>query len=216
MQPLFRNLVVGVAPQPRKMPPTPFTKEELQRCFFDVTRSYPYSQFAFLPIDGGAQLLNGPEDRVLIQPGLLQLLTPVELTAELARQKAVDVFSAIAERLQLAAFVQTGIKVVAHVVAPGENPDARMFVSERLMGGSRADELGASFFGGGVKYRSLASSCEQNLLVEPLIADEENKHLWLDYDMQRRESTDTLDKVGEWIDDAFDFIRGPAMSLLEV
>ena len=216
VDPLFRSLVVGVVPAPRPAQAQAFTKEELQRTFFDVTKAYAFSQFAFLPIDGGAQLVNGPDDRILIQPGLIQILTPVELTAERARQKAVDLLRIMSTRLAIDGFQQVGLKVVAHVLAPGSTPDARQFVSHRLMSGDRADELGPTFFGGGVKYRSISERMEQNLLVEPLIADTDNKHLWIDYDVQRAEPADDTEAVGAWIDEAFDFVRGPVMTILEV
>jgi hypothetical protein len=218
VEPLFSSLVVGLVPQPRQTQPGSFTKEELQRVFVDVTRSYAYAQFAFLPIDGGAQLLNSPDDRVLIQPMLFQVVTEVDLTAERARQKASDVLSTISGRLGVDGFFQTGIKVVARVLAPGQNPDARAFVSDQLMGTGRAEELGPTFFGGGVKYRSFkeAEGCEENLLIEPLVADTENKHLWVDYDVQRHRPVQGLETVAEWIDEAFEFIRGPTMALLEV
>lgn len=207
--------MVGLVPQPRQVPPAPFDKEDLQRVFFDVNRVHSYSQFAFLPGESGAQLTNSLEDRVLVTPGLVQLVLPVPMTGERARQTAVDVFKAVCERLKLDQFIQAGIKIVAHFSAPGEHPDARAFVSERLMAGSeRVAELGPDFFGGGVKYRRIAGEREDNLLIEPWVAD--NQFIWVDYDVQRMGPFAGLDGVSEWIDDAFEFVRGPAKAILEV
>ena len=220
MEPLFKSLVVGLVPQPRQVPPAPFEKEELQRVFFDVNRVRPYSQFAFLPADSGAQMNNGLEDRILITPGLLQVVIPVSLTSERAREASADVLRAIVERLKLEQYIQCGIKVVAHAAAPGERPDARAFVAEQLMiGGDRAAELGPDFFGGGVKFRRIiegrhvGEGGEANLLIEPFVAD--NQYIWIDYDIQRIGGFDDLDDVSEWVDDAFGFVKGPVMALLE-
>jgi hypothetical protein len=215
MEPLFRHLVIGLVPQPTQIPPAPFPAEDLQRAYFDVSRMHPYQQFGLLPGDGGAHFLNSPDDSVTVQPALLQVRTPIELTAERAREKVVDVVRGVTQRLGIESYFQTGIKVVAHVSAPGESPSARAFVAERLMqGADRIDELGPSFFAGGLKYWSLEAgdSFEQVLLVEPLLRDD--RWLFVDYDAQRRSPSDGS-QLGEWIADAFKFVSGPAMRLLE-
>ena len=212
MEPLFRQLVVGLVPQPTQIPPAPFAREDLQRAFFDVTREHPYQQFAFLPGDSGAEFANSVEDGVAVQPALIQVRTPVDLTPERAREKAIDVVRVLRKRLAIASFLLCGIKVVAHVPAPGE---ARTFVAERLMReAERIEELGPHYFAGGLKYRSLEDEglVEGVLLVEPLIQDD--KLIFIDYDIQRRTPSDGS-QLGEWIDDAFAFVRGPAIQLLK-
>jgi hypothetical protein len=215
MEPLFRSLVVGLVPQPTQVPPTPFDRESLQRIFIDVSRSYPYAQFGFLPADQGAQFLNPPEDRVMVQPGLIQVAAPLESTAERGREKAVAVLRVIAERLSLHNFVVCGIKVVAHVPAPEEG--AREFVQSRLMSGQtdHLAELGEGFFGGGVKFRrfDLERPQETVLLVEPLVNDD--TFIFVDYDHQRAMPFIEVDPIGSWIDEAFDFVRGPVMAILK-
>jgi hypothetical protein len=214
MQPLFRHLVIGLAPQPRTVPVTPFDREELQRAFFDVNRVRPYSQFTFLPGDSGAQFINGPQDRIVITPSLIQMFGVIDSTAERARQVAVDSLEAVAERLKLERYHQTGIEVEAHVPAPGERPDAAAFVREHLLRGStHAEELGADFIAGGVKYRRMSAARDENLLIEPLVAD--NNFIFVDYHIQIIESITGLDAVAEWVNDAFSFVSGPTMSILE-
>ncbi len=73
MEALFKSAVVGLVPQPTQVPPAPYRREDLHRVFGDINRDYPYQQFGFLPGDAGAQLVNGPDDTVMIQPALLQV-----------------------------------------------------------------------------------------------------------------------------------------------
>jgi hypothetical protein len=106
MQPLFSALIVGLVPQLTQVPAPPFEREALQKVFFEVSRDFPYSQFGLLPGDQGAQLLNPPHDRVLLQPALLQVQSPIgsgpnDVTAERAREKATTVLSTAAERLEV-------------------------------------------------------------------------------------------------------------------
>lgn len=215
MDALFRNLVVGVIPQPSQFPPAPFDRERLQRAYMEVSRVHPYEQFGFLPADQGAQFLNPPEDRVLVQPGLLQVVTPLESTPERGREKVIAVLRTLGERLTIAQFVQCGVKVVAHVPAP--EGGARAFVADRLMSGQqeRLEELGPGFFGGGVKYRRYDASARREavLLIEPLLSDD--NFIWIDYDYQTVMPFDDLALVGQTIDEAFDFVRVRAMKVLE-
>ncbi len=215
MEPLFTHLVVGVVPLPTQNPPFAFDKEALQSVYLEVSRAVPYTQFAFLPADQGAQLLNPPEDRVLLQPGLLQVGTPVDSTAERAREKASTVLVKSAEILDLTGFLQMGIKVLANVPAPEDG--AREFVGNRLMKGisTHLDVLGGGFFGGGVKFRKFDGDAneEEILLIEPLVSDDH--FIWVNYDRQQVGQTIGLDHLSDSIDEAFNFVRGPAMRILE-
>ena len=214
MEPLFRTLVVGVVPQPTQAPPLPFDREDLERIFMEVSRTYPYSQFGLLPAEQGAQLLNPPDDRILIQPVLLQVNTPIQSTAALIREKAVAVFRVITDRLKISRFIQLGIKVVAHVPAPPGG--AKEFIADRLLGqGERSKELGPDFFVGGVKFRRIDPEAQQEhiLLIEPLIADDD--FIWIDYDVQRAGPFEGLDSVGPAVDDAFTFVREETMTILK-
>lgn len=215
MEPLIRNFVVGLVPQPTQLPPAPFGREALQRAFFDVTQHHSYQQFAFTPGDTGAEFANSPADGVTIQPQLLQVRCEVDLTAERAREKVVDVVTAVSRRLSIESFLQLGIKVIAHVPAPGEAPSARAFVGDQLMRGTdHADELGPQFFAGGVKFRSIEGDGlhERVLLIEPFVGDD--SYIFIDYDVQLRTPA-TVKGLGDAIDEAVGFVRGPTMRVLE-
>lgn len=217
MELLFKHIVVGLVPQPRQIPPSPYPKEDLQRLFVEVSRDYPYQQFTLLPGDSGAQISAGLEDVLVVQPGLLQLRSPVELTTETARQKCMTVLRASVARLGFDAFLQCGIKVVAHVALTGANVSAKAFVSERLMrSGDQASDLGPNFFGGGVKYRRINENGEETLLVEPFIHDD--AYVFIDYDVGRASTQGPMTDVEEidnWLSDAFSFVGTQTMALLK-
>ena len=220
-EPIYKHLVVGLVPLQSQVPQqTQYPREALQRLYFDVTRDHSYQQFVFLPGEVGAHFANSPDDVLRVEPGLIQMQTPVDMTKERAREKAATVIKTAFNRLGIATFVQCGIKVVAHVTAPGAQPDAQAFMSERLMPGSeRIEELGPGFFGGGVKFRriDLQAGQEDNLLIEPFIGD--NAFLFVDYDVARsavREPLTNLGDLATWLDEAFAFVEHQAMSLLEV
>jgi hypothetical protein len=160
-------------------------------------------------------MLNPPEDRVLLQPGLLQVATPIESTAERAREKAASVFVKASKGLSLEQFFQSAIKVVANVAAPEDG--ARDFIGARLMKGvtNHLAGLGEGFFGGGVKFMRVADDLSRQdfLLIEPLIADDH--FIWVNYDVVRHTPFSGVGDVGDWIDEAFDFVRGSAMRILE-
>jgi hypothetical protein len=218
MEPLFRTFVVGLVPQLVKMPPEPFEREALQRAFFDISRFRRYQHLGFLADGGSAQFTNSPDDRILVQPDLIQVALPVESTMQRAREDALGVVGPVVDRLQLRDFVQVGINVTAHVPLPPPLQSAREFVDQRFVArGEHVDELGSGFFVGGLKYRSADATAqparEDVLLVEPLLADD--KFIWLNYDVGRFGAFAGTDSLGEWIDDAFSFIADHAMRILE-
>ena len=216
MEPVFRQLIVGLIPQPSAVPPAPYPMEELEQVVFEITQDYPFQQFDFLPGETGLQLTNTPSDVVIVQPGLHQVQAPVELTQERAREKAATIIDRISKGLNTADYLAYGVKVVAHVPLPGAHPDGKRFVSEKLMRTEDlARELGPDFFGGGVKYRSISddAALEEVLLVEPFVPD--NSLVFVDFDVHRRRPFSGLDQLDTWIANCFSFVSGPAMRILE-
>ena len=219
MEPLFSVLTVGVVPQPTQVPPKPFELDDLQKIFFEASRDFPYAQFQVLPGDQGAAFMNTPLDRVLLQPQLLQVQTQIgtagEATAERAREKVVTVLEKATERLGIRQSLACGIKVIANVPAP--DGGARNFVANRLF--SQADRiddtLGHGYFGGGIKIFRLGEDNQkiEVLLIEPLVADD--TLIYVDYDVQRNQSTAGLGELVSWIDGAFRFVSDHAIAFLE-
>jgi hypothetical protein len=220
VEPLFSALIVGLVPQPMQVPAPPFERDALQKVFFEVSRDFPYSQFGLLPGDQGAQLLNPPHDRVLLQPALLQVQSPIgsgttEVTAERAREKAVRVLRVAAERLEVQHFLSCGIKVTALVPAPESG--ARDFVATKLFSqAERIDVLGPGFFGGGIKvWRFEDGQKVEVLLIEPLLSDDQ--YIYVDYDLSRTPvgAITDLDDLADWIDLAFRFVSDKTIMFLE-
>jgi hypothetical protein len=217
LEPSFKALVVAIVPQPRQIPPPPFSQEDLQKLFVEITRDYAYQQFSFMP--GGAQLQNAQDDLIVIQPGLIQTqvrIDPVFATnSSAATDKTVTIFKRAFARLKIESFLQCGIKVVAHVPLPGEEPDAKEFVAAKLMPDIDPDDLAPGFFAGGVKYRRLGEGEEANLLVEPFVHD---KHfLYIDYDVARMATTgpiQDLNQLASWIEESFSFVTRQTMDVL--
>ncbi|HEY2537381.1 MAG TPA: hypothetical protein VGI24_10410 [Solirubrobacteraceae bacterium] len=221
VDPRFRSLTVALAPQPRQMPPVPFDHGALQQIFAEITQDYPYQQFSFLPTGRGAQFHNGPEDAIELRPALLQIQAkmngPDLLTAPMAGDKVTRVFSTAAERLDIPAFVQCAIQIVAAVDAPED--DAKKFIEGHMLHDSEQSAvLGDGFFGGGVKFRriiGLPLEGEENLNVEPDVND--NKLLFIDFQSTHvaLRGPISLEDMSSKINDAFDFVAGNTMQLLE-
>ncbi|HTA32953.1 MAG TPA: hypothetical protein VK721_05960 [Solirubrobacteraceae bacterium] len=221
MEPLFKSLVIQLAPQPRQMPPAPLDQNDLQQIFSEIRRTYPYQGFAFTPDDRGAIFQNGPEDSVELRPAQIQIRAkldgPEPLVAETAERKIMTILRSASSRLDMEIFLQCGIQLVALAAVPGEPPDAKAFVSETLMRDvGQTEVLGKRWFGGGIRYRSLKEdqSGEDSITIEPYIED--NTLIYLDYQKARVAATGpiTLEKVSGWIGEAFDFVSGPTMQLL--
>lgn len=221
MEPLFKSLVIQLSPQLRQMPPAPLDQNDLQWIFSEVRRSYPYQSFAFTPDQRGAIFQNGPEDSVEIRPAQVQLAIKLDgpelLIAEMAERKAMTVLKAICNRLEMESFVQCAIKVVALAAVPGDNPDAKEFVTATLMRDvEHPNVLGHGYFGGGIRFRKLKEdgSGEDSIAIEPFLKD--NAMIYLDYDKGRMAVNEPirLEQVSSWISEAFEFLHGPTMNLL--
>lgn len=222
MEPRYRSLLVSLVPLSREMPPAPFDPEDLQRIFADVIRTYPYQTFEFLFGQRGALFSSGQEDSVEIRPALLQIQTPMDamdvLTAPMAEEKATRIFKTACDRLKIEGFLQCEIAIVALVPAPGDEPNACEFVAEKMMhDGGLASELGPDYLGAGVLFKSAPGegTGEDQLSVEPYFQD--NDLVFLNHRVVRvpghRPPFD-LDQISTLISEAFDFLAGPTMRLL--
>jgi len=217
--PRYKLLSTALAPQPRQMPPPPFDRDELQRIFADVSRTYPYQSFQFTPNGRGAAFTNGPGDSVELRPAQLQIDAKMDgpdvLTGPMASGKITKIFKVACDRLKVEAFLQCRIHIVASVDAPDQ--DAKKFVAEKLAHDvEQAPELGPDYFAGGVRFRRLVppQGGEDNLTIEPDVNN--NSLLFVEFDMIRGAISGPieLDQVSEWIDEALDFVAGPTMRLL--
>jgi hypothetical protein len=217
----YKSLMVAVVPQPRQMPPPPFDKGALQGIFATVTESYSYQGFGFTPNGRGAQFGNGPDDFVELRPALLRIETKMDgpelLLADMVQEKALRILSIATDGLKIEGLLQCAIQIVASADVPGG--DAKTFVAEKLMhGGQQAAKLGEDYFGAAVRFRDLREDGrpdEDELSIEPDVNN--NRLLFLDHKMARFAVTGPigLDDVSTWLSEAFSFVDGPTMDLLE-
>lgn len=221
MDPLYKSLRIQLAPQVRQMPPPPLDQNDLQLIFSEIHRTYPYQTFGFTPDARGAILQNGPDDSVELRPAQLQLQAkldgPEPLTAESTQRKVMTILKVACTRLEMDIFLQCAIQLIALVAVPGDNPDARVFVSDTLMRDvEQANVLGPQYFGGGIRFRSIREdgSGEDSIAVEPFVHD--YKMVYLDHQKARLAAHEPikLDNVSSWIEEAFEFVSGPTMNLL--
>lgn len=222
MEPLYKSLVVQLAPQLRQMPPAPLDQNDLQLIFADVRRSYPYQAFSFTPDGRGAIFQNGPEDSVELRPAQLQVVLkldgPEPYVPASAEDKAMTILKCAVSRLEMEAFVQCAVKLVALAAVPGENPDAKEFVAKKLMRDiEHPNVLGHGYFGGGIQFRKIKDdgSGTDQIAIEPYLED--NAMIWLDHEKVRGAVTEAirLEHVSSWIEEGFEFLKGPTMNLLE-
>jgi hypothetical protein len=221
MEPLHKSLIIQLAPQPRQMPPAPLAQSDLQFIFSEIIRTYPYQGFSFTSDNRGAVFQNGDEDSVELRPAQLQIVAkldgPEPLGADSAERKVMTILKAASNRLQMEIFLQCAIQIVALAAVPGENPDAKGFVSTRLMKDvEQASILGPGYFGGGIRFRSLKEdeTGEDSINIEPYLQD--NSFVYLDHQKARvaLQEPIRLDQVSGWISDAFALLAGPTMNLL--
>jgi hypothetical protein len=220
MEPRYRTLNVGLQPQPRQMPPPPFDHDALSAIFAELIQTDSYQGFTFTPDGRGAQFNNGQDDTVELRPMMFSIQAkmngPDVLTMETAEAKAIRIFSLAAEKLDVPAFMQCGIQIVAETDAPGDN--ARTFVADALMrGGQQATILGDGFFGGAVRFRDLrepGNPDEDDLSIEPDIHND--RLIFIDYKSGRTAISGPIDleQVSTLISEAFAFLAGPTMQLL--
>jgi hypothetical protein len=202
------------------MPPPPFDHDALSAIFAELLQTDSYQGFTFTPDGRGAQFNNGQDDVVELRPMMFSIQArmngPDVLTTERAEAKVVRIFSLAAEKLDVPAFMQCGIQIVAEADAPGGS--ARTFVADTLMRGSQqATILGDDFFGGAVRFRNLhelGNPDEDDLSIEPDIHND--RLIFIDYKSGRTAigSPINLEQMSSLISEAFAFLEEPTMRLL--
>jgi hypothetical protein len=217
--PRYKSLVVALVPQPRQMPPPPFDRDALQAIFGEVVPQYPYQSFEFIFDGRGALFHNGEDDTMELRPALFRLQAKMDgpdlLTGPMAAEKATRIMEIAAEKLNVEAFLQCVIQIIAAVDAP--NGDALSFVGEKLLHDpAQATGLGEGWFGGGVRFRAIREDegGEDSLSIEPNVND--NSLVHLDHQILRAAISTplTLEQASGWTDDAFSFLAGPTAELL--
>jgi hypothetical protein len=221
MDPLFKSLIVQLAPQPLRMPLPPLDHEDLQAIFSAVVKKHPYQALAFTPDGRGAIFQNGPEDAIELRPAQfqmqMQLDGPEPLGAAGAEQKVSAILEIATERLKIENFLQCAVQIIAFAPLEGDDPDAKAYVAEHLMHGTdQAAVLDDGYFAGGVRFRKIQedNTGEDSLSVEPYLQD--NHLVYVDYQRARVavHGPIQLEQLSTWIVESFEFLSGPTMDLL--
>jgi hypothetical protein len=209
----YRSLTVGLVAAGNDGGLQPFAPDALHAAYRDITEHYPYAEFRLLTGGCAAQLSNGPQDFVMLDPRLLQVRTDIVLTPALAQAKTIEILRRATACLDQDDFAQCGVGINAHTPLPPNSPDARSYLTDELSDTSeRARALGPGFFAC-LQFRRSATNVEEQLSVEPLLADD--RFLFLKLDVQRTGPHGHLDELDAWLDDAFEFLRDRATKLLE-
>jgi hypothetical protein len=210
----YRSLIVGLVPAGNDGGLHPFAPDALHDAYREITGHYPYAEFRLVAGGGAAQLSNGPRDFVTLDPRLLQVRTDIVLTPAMAQAKTIEILRRAIARLNQDDFAQCGIHINAHTPVPSSSPNARSYLTDELMdAGEQARMLGPGFFAC-LQFRRSTTNIEEQLSVEPLLADD--RFLFLNLDVQRAGPHGDLDELDDWLNNAFDLLRDRATRLLEV
>jgi len=129
------------------------------------------------------------------------------------RNKFLDIFGMVRDRLSLQQFVTFGVKLTASL--PMTGPDAAVkFLDSSLLGvdNSNWDLLGSGRKGAGMRVL-LVQDGLINLHIEPLFND--TSELYIDLDIQYSEPFIGLDSVGPKMDAAYEYLFGSVLGFLK-
>ncbi len=218
---ITKHLVVGVAlpvaPPGFQIPGTPeITFDRLNHIFGEVATAFGYRNFQSAPEGNTAQIFGAtPEQLINVQPGLIQVQEPIELSPERAAEKAQKVVKIAAKHLGLGQIFGFGIKWISHL--PITSNDARAFVIDHIY--SQSDEaLSALGLGGhqwaGMKYvtQAVDSNVQYTLVIEPLHADP--TQLFIDVDANYGPGVG-LDDIEAKAGEVLEYVRVPVKNYLD-
>jgi hypothetical protein len=209
-----KSSVLALVINPTTLPPPAYDPATLHDAYRAVSALRPYRSFNIMPGNAGAQIMNDPEDALVIQPLLVQLQIRIGsdgVAAEDAKRQLIDVVSTATSSLGMESFLQCAIKVVAHGDAP--EGDARGWLRDRFPENARASRLGPDFFEAGLRYRKIVENREEVLSVEPFVRD--NAFVFVDYDVARVFPIAKSDlDLDIWVDEAFAFMDRSVVELL--
>ena len=220
---ITKNLIVGAGLPTSppglafQIPGTPeITFDRLNHIFGEIAAMFAYRTFQSGPEGESAQIFGAtPHQVVSIQPGLIQVQEPIELSPEKATEKVQRVFSIAAKHLSVTQILGFGIKWIAHM--PINSKDARAFVIDQVY--KQSDQvLEVLGLGGrqwlGMKYvaQDPLGQKQFTVVIEPFLADE--THLYIDVDANFGPGVE-LGEIKAKADEVLDYIRVPVKQYLE-
>lgn len=213
-QGLVVGLVLPQAPPGIELPELPqITFERLSALFSELALSQGYRNFHNAP-DGSCQIYGlKVNDKLVIQPGLVQVTDPAAEGAQRAAEKADQVIKAAVTHLGIEYILQLGVKWIFNVPCP---EGARQFALKKL---ARATEeqlqdldIGTSVWAG-VHYMSTSEerSAQYSVRIEPLLADD----AFLFVDVDTGFSNVHIPAIGKTIRDVLAYAQGPVLGHID-
>lgn len=211
-----KQVVFGLyTPPPGSPGVPPLDIQKLNAIWSEVTSTYDYRQLQ-ISADRTAGVFVGASDTegVTIQLPLLQVRSVIELTPEIAAEKAFDIFRIVSRHIGVQQFYNLGIRHIFH--APAPDGDGRGMILHRMMGKTQKDLdslQGGEQMAGGLRFFLYPPTGGlYTLVIEPLFAD--TKFLYLDLDAQFNEPITDLEMVKTRAGEASAYLRGAVHSYL--
>jgi hypothetical protein len=189
-------------------PPLATQSVDLNRLYAMITERYPYQTLQHLP--DGIRMAN-PDSDCFVQQTRIQINENV-MYFQASKEKCLDIFRSVTERLGLKQFLTFGIKLTAFL--PMSKPDnASEFLASTALA-VKPDQW--ELLGPGRKGTGLRIVLHQNgvheLKIEPFFNDP--TQLFVELDVQHPEPFSGLDSIEPWMDSAYDFLFTNAKSFL--
>jgi len=188
--------------------PLPLQGVNLNRLYAIITERFPYQTLQHLP--DGIRMAN-PGNDCFVQQARVQVNENV-VHFESSKEKCLEIFGIVRERLNIQQFLTFGIKLTAFLPLSGPDEAARFIESRALaISDSQWELLGPGRKGTGLRI-VLHREGIHELRVEPFFNDP--SQLYLELDVQHREPFTALDGIEGKIDAAYSFVFGPLKDFL--
>jgi hypothetical protein len=161
-------------------PPMNFQRSDLTRLYAEISERYEYNNFMFIP--DGARLAQG-DDELYIQQSRIQINEGIPVHFNMTKEKALDLFRSITDRLGVRQYLAFGIKQIAF--QPMDNAaSAAAFIENNLIqiDPQRFERLGPGRQGTGLRFNFQRDESAWDLKIEPFYKNP--THLYIDLDVQ--------------------------------
>lgn len=194
----LRRLTAGVI-----FPPYPLNPVDVNRLYADITEHYPYQSLQHLP--DGARMFN-PENDCFIQTSRIQVNENVVHFLP-TKEKIIDLFEMIQNRLNIPQFMTFGIKLTAFLPM-NEAPAAARFIEDRMLPEitKNAGILGEGRQGTGIRMIIHQDGIHE-LKIEPFFGD--LSQMYVELDVQHPAPFNDIKSVEPKIQAAYDYLFGP-------
>jgi hypothetical protein len=188
--------------------PLPLQTVDLNRLYAIITERYPYQALQHLP--DGVRMAN-PENDCFVQQSRVQINENV-MYFDASKEKALDIFNIVSEKLGVRSFLTLGIKLIAFL--PLSEPDeASKFLESRVLA-VRPEEweiLGSGRKGAGIRI-VLHQDGVHEVKIEPFFND--LSQLYVELDVQHPEPFVGLGNVEGRMDAAYKYLFGNVKDFL--